>query len=98
MAENRGAHRGGPTQALQFTDSDKWVLFERGMAFVVEVVQEGRGFVKLDEVRAGVASEAEAVRLRFAASCDTGFDGEGVLAQAFTQSHSVRSCQAWARP
>jgi len=37
--ESRCASRRA-TQALQFTDSDKWVLFERGMAFVVEVVQE----------------------------------------------------------
>ena len=49
VAQNGGAQLDGPAQALQFADAHKRVLFGRGVALIVEVVEQGGGGIKLEE-------------------------------------------------
>jgi hypothetical protein len=53
-----------------------------GVALVVEIVEQGRGGVKLDERGAIGASQSQPVGLHLAAGSHTGFHGQCVLAQA----------------
>ncbi len=82
VAENRGARLLRPAETLQFAHADEGMLFWRGVAFVVEVVEQRRGGVEVEKFCPLLASETEAVGFRCAARSDTDFDGDGMLAQA----------------
>src|ERR1700722_9775789 len=84
VAKNRGAELLRPAQPLELADANKWVLFRRGMALIVEVVEQRRGRVPLDERGAGVALKPEPVGFLFAVSHNASFNSHRVLAQAFT--------------
>ncbi len=98
MAEDGCAHLHRPAQPLQFADAYKWMLFERRMALVVEVVQQGSGRVELDQAaarfapvspsRSASASPQAATQASTASAC---------LRRLSLCVHSVSSCQAWAR-
>ena len=59
------------------------MLLGRGVALVVEVVEQGGGRVELDEARRARRRPAQPVGLGFAAGGDAGLHGQRVLAQAF---------------
>jgi CubicO group peptidase (beta-lactamase class C family) len=95
VAEDRRAQLDRPAQPLQFAHADEGMLFQRGVALVVEVVQQRRGRVELDQAgarpspdnpsRSASASPQAATQASTASAC---------LRRLSLWVHSVSSCQA----
>jgi hypothetical protein len=89
VAQDGGSQLDGPAQPFQFADSNEGMLVGRGVALVVEVVEQGRGGVELDErgTLLGVAGadESQPIGFRLAAGHHAGLHGQRVLAQVLAQ-------------
>ena len=83
VSEDGGAQLGGPAETLQFADADEGMFGERGVALVVEVMQQGRCRVEVEQGCALGTVEGESVSLLRGVGDDAGFDGERMFAQAF---------------
>jgi len=83
VTEDGGAEFAGPALSLEFADADEGMFFCRGVALVVEVVEQGGGGVEIQKPGAFVTDETEAVGFYGTASCDADFHSEGVFAEVF---------------
>src|SRR5579871_6487306 len=81
MAENRRSRRRWPSQTLQLLHADKRMLFERRMAFVVEIVEQGSGRIKRQQLLPLLAGQAEPFSFNFAVGDNARLHTQRMLAK-----------------
>ena len=86
VAQNGGTQFFAPAQPLQLAHTHERMLLGCGVALIVEVMQQGRRRIKLDERSARFPLQPETAGFGLAARRHAGFDSQRVFTQALTLS------------